>query len=101
MFRYSVKKHLIVLNLFSVSIIKILFMEFITVKGSQNLNLIQNMSTKWNQQLSRHVFWKVIFGTEHSKTNQLQKTTVYKINELNEQSRLTIKYLHWNMQIEI
>ena len=40
-------------------------------------------------------------GTEHSKTNQLQKTTVYKINELNEQSRLTIKYLHWNMQIEI
>ena len=42
-----------------------------------------------------------MFGTVHSKTNQLQKTTVYKINELNEQSRLTIKYLHWNMQIEI
>ena len=39
-----------------------------------------------------------MFGTEHSKTNQLQKTTVYKINE---QSRLTIKYSHWNMQIEI
>ena len=37
---YRVNQHLIVLNLYSVSINKILVMEFITVEVSQNLNLI-------------------------------------------------------------
>ena len=43
---YRVNQHLIVLNLGSVSINKVLVTEFNTVKVSQNLNLMQNMSTK-------------------------------------------------------
>ena len=35
-------------------------MEFVLLKGSQNLNLMKNMSTKLNQQLSRYMFSKVI-----------------------------------------
>ena len=42
--RYRVNYHLIVLNLGSVSISKGLVTEFITVKVSQNLNLMQNMT---------------------------------------------------------
>ena len=41
--RYRVNQHLIVLNLGSVSINKVLVTKFITVKVSQNLNLIPNM----------------------------------------------------------
>ena len=40
--RYFVNQHFIVLNLYSVSIDKILVTEFITEKVSQNLNLMQN-----------------------------------------------------------
>ena len=35
-----------------------------------------------------------MFGTKHSKTNQLQKTIQYKTNEQ------STKCLKWNMQIE-
>ena len=42
--RYRVNQHLIVLNLGSVSIIKGLVTEFITVKVSQKRNLMQNMT---------------------------------------------------------
>ena len=38
--RYMVKQHLIVLNLHSVSVNKVLVTEFITVKVSQNQNLM-------------------------------------------------------------
>ena len=40
MWKYRVNQYLIVLNLYSVSIITILGTEFITVKDSQNLNLM-------------------------------------------------------------
>ena len=40
MCRYRVNQHLIVINLDSVSINKILVTEFITVKVSQNINLM-------------------------------------------------------------
>ena len=40
MCKYRVNQYLIVLNLYSVSIITILGTEFITVKVSQNLNLM-------------------------------------------------------------
>ena len=43
---YRVNQHLIVLNLYIASINKILAMEFISVKVSQNLNLMQNMSAQ-------------------------------------------------------
>ena len=36
-----------------------------------------------------------MFGTKHSKANQLQKTIEYKTNEE------STKYSYWNMQIEI
>ena len=35
-------------------------MEFVLLKGSQNLNLMKNMSTKLNQQHSRYMFSKLI-----------------------------------------
>ena len=35
-------------------------MEFVLLKGSQNLNLMKNMSTKLNQQRSRYMFSKLI-----------------------------------------
>ena len=46
MFMYRVYQHLIVLNLYSVSINKILVTKFITVKKLQNLNLMENVSTQ-------------------------------------------------------
>ena len=36
-----------------------------------------------------------MLGTKHSKTNQLQKDIEYKTNEQ------SIKYLNWNMKIEL
>ena len=39
-FKFRLNEHLIVLNLYSVSINKILVMEIITAKSSQNLNLV-------------------------------------------------------------
>ena len=53
MCKYRVKLDLIVLKLDRVSINKILFTKFVTVKASQNLNLIQSLSTQCNQQLIR------------------------------------------------
>ena len=35
-------------------------MKFVAVRVSYNLNLIQSLSTQWNQQLNRYVFSKVI-----------------------------------------
>ena len=46
MCRYSVNQQLIGLNLYTVSINEVLVTEFITVEVSQNLNLMQNMSTQ-------------------------------------------------------
>ena len=59
MFKCRVDQHLIFPNLHSISINKILVLEFMTAKVWQNLNSIQKMSTQWNQQLSRYVFSKV------------------------------------------
>ena len=60
MCKYRVKQHLIVLKLDSVSVNKILAKKFVTVKVSQNLNVMQLLSTQWDQQLIRYVFSKVI-----------------------------------------
>ena len=58
MCRHKLNQKLIVLNLYSVSFNKVLVTEFINVKVSQDLNLMENMSTQWNQQLSTYVFQK-------------------------------------------
>ena len=44
----------------NVSINKIVVTKFVTVKVSQNLNLMQSLSTQWNQQSIRYVFSRVI-----------------------------------------
>ena len=44
--KYRVKQDLIVLKLDSVSIKKILVTKFVTVKVSQNLNLMQSLTTQ-------------------------------------------------------
>ena len=90
MYRYRVKQQLIVLKLNSVSVNKILVPRFVTVKVSQNLNLMQSMSTQWNQQFSRYVFLKVIECLEQNIRKQIDcrdyripnKWTEYKIFKL-------------------
>ena len=67
----KVNQHVVVLNLQSVSISKMLVTEFITVKNSQDLNLMWNMSIQWNQQLSRYVFSKVIACLEQNIRKQI------------------------------
>ena len=42
--KYRVKQHLIVIKIDSVSINKILVTKFVTVKVSQNLNVMQRLS---------------------------------------------------------
>ena len=49
MYKYGLKQHLIVLKSDSVLINKILVTKFVIVKVSQNLNLMQSLSTQWNQ----------------------------------------------------
>ena len=46
MCKYRVKQHLIVLKLDSVSIDKIIVTKFVTMKVSQNLNLMQRLLTQ-------------------------------------------------------
>ena len=46
MCKYRVKQHLIVLKLDSVSVNKTLAKKFVTVKVSQNLNVMQLLSTQ-------------------------------------------------------
>ena len=58
MCKYRVKPYLIVLKLDCVSINKIQVMKLVAVRVSYNLNLMQSLSTQWNQQLSRYVFSK-------------------------------------------
>ena len=46
-------------------------MESVTVRVSQNLNFIKNMSTQLNQQLSRYVFSKVMEYLEQNVRKQI------------------------------
>ena len=71
MCKYRVKQYLIVLKLDCVSINKILVMKFVTVRVSYNLNLIQSLSTQWNQQFIRYVFSKVIECLEQNIRKQI------------------------------
>ena len=71
MCKYRAKQDLIVLKLDSVSINKILITKFVTVKVSQNLNLMQSLSTQWNQQLIRYVFSRVIECLEQNIRKQI------------------------------
>ena len=66
MCKYRVKQHLIVLKLDSVSVSKTLAKKFVTVKVSQNLNVMQLLSTQWDQQLIMYVFSKVIKRLEQN-----------------------------------
>ena len=71
-------------NQHCVSINKILGTEFVTVKVSWNLNLMQSISTRRNLQLSRYVrAFKSngMSGTKHSKTSRFQKYIEYKTNK--------------------
>ena len=69
--KYRVKQHLIVLKLDSVSINKILVTKFVTVKVSQNLNVMERLSTQLNQQLIRYLFSKVIECLEQNIRKQI------------------------------
>ena len=71
MCKYRVKQYLIVVKLNCVSINKILVVKFVTVRVSYNLNLMQSLSTLWNQQLIRCVFSKVIKYLEQNIWKQI------------------------------
>ena len=68
MCKKSEDQDLIVLNLHSITINKTLATTFMTVKVSQNLNLMEKTPTQWNQQLSKYIFSKVIECLEKSNT---------------------------------
>ena len=59
------------LNLYRFSINKVLVTECVTVKSSQNLNLMYNMSTQKNQQFSRFMCSKVIECLEQNIREQI------------------------------
>ena len=46
-------------------------MKFAAVRVSYNLNLMQSLSTQWNQQLIRYVFSKVIECLEQNIRKQI------------------------------
>ena len=71
MCKYRVKQDLLNSSKVSVSINKILVTKFVTVKVSQNLNLMQSLSTQWNQQLIRYVFSRVIECLEQNIRKQI------------------------------
>ena len=71
MCKYKVKQDLLNSSKVIVSINKILVTKFVTVKVSQNLNLMQSFSPQWNQQLIRYAFSKVIKGLEQYIRKQI------------------------------
>ena len=97
MCRCRVNQHLIVANLYSVSISKILVTEFITVKASQNLNLMLNMSTQWNEQLSRYVISKVIECLEQNIQNKSIAKDHRVQNKLTGCKIFVLKYVNRNI----
>ena len=91
-----VNQHLIVVNLGSVSINKILVTEFITAKVSQDLTSMQNMSTQRNQVLIRYVFSEIIECLEKNIRKQIRLQMTIE-NKTNEQSA---KYPNRNIEIQ-
>ena len=62
--------------------------EFVTVKVSQDLNLMWNMSTQWNQQLSRYVS-KVIECLEQNIRKQIDCKRLPNTKQMN-----SLQYIH-------
>ena len=87
---YRVNQHSIVPNFYSVSINKILVAEFVTMKISQSLNLMSNMSTLKSTTYqvcvceSNQMFrTKTFLNNSSAKDQQVQrKLTDYEIFEL-------------------
>ena len=74
---------LIILNLDIVSINKILVTKFVTVKVSQNLNLMQSFSIQRNQQLIRYVFSKVMGCLEQNIWKQIDQKRPLNTKQMN------------------
>ena len=83
MCKHKVNQHLLVTNLYCVSINNIPVTECITVKVSLNLNLMQNMSTQWNQQLIRYLFLKVIECLEQNIRKQIDYKRLSSTKQIN------------------
>ena len=82
MCRYRVNQQLIVLNLNSVSINKILVMDFIIESFTESKVDVKYISTvKSTTQLVGVFKSNRMFGTKPSETNLLQITIEYKTNE--------------------
>ena len=91
-FTLKVDQHIIVLDLCSILIKKIIWIltEFLNLNISQNLNSLQKESTQWNQQFNGCMLSKVTecleksntqINAKQSNTNGLQKTIDRKKNK--------------------
>ena len=78
-------------------------MKFATVRVSYNLNLMQSLSTKWNQQLIKYVFSKVTECLEQnirkqidckgpSNTKQMNWVQIFKLKWRNIKLSNVLKY---------
>ena len=95
---YRVKQHLIVLKFIdNVSINKVLVTKFVTVKVSQNLNLIWNMSTQWNQQLigtcfQNKTFVNKLIARDHRIPHKWTEYKIFKLKCRNIKLPNVLKY---------
>ena len=88
MSRYGVNQHLIVLNLYSVSINKILVTELESFAESK-FDIKYVDAVKAITQYGRLFKSNQMFGTKHSKTNRLQKTIECKTKNVLDDDRIT------------
>ena len=58
-------------------------MKFVTARVSYNINLMQSLSTQWNQQLIRYVFSKVIECLEQNIRKQIDCKRPSNTNQMN------------------
>ena len=80
-----------VLKLHSVSNNRMLVMNFVTVKVSYNLNLMQSLPTQQNQQLIRYVFSKVIECLEQNIRKQIDCKRPSNTKQINWVQNIQIK----------
>ena len=91
MCKYRVRQDLLNSSKVSVSMNKILVTQFVTVKVSHNLNLMQSLSTQWNQQLIRYVFSKVIECLEQNIRKQIDCKRPSNTKQMNRLQNIRIK----------
>ena len=76
-------------------------MKFIIVKVSQNLNLMLNMSAKWNQQLIRYVSAKVMECLEQNIRKQINCKRLLSTKQINRVHNIGIEICKYTFRKSI